>query len=346
MQKTYLVTGGAGFIGSAVVRHLMNKTGHKVVNVDKLTYSGHTESLESVASNERYSFEKADICDQKAIEKIFAKHKPSYVMHLAAESHVDNSIAGPRVFVETNVLGTHVMLESARAYWNNLEESAKKSFRFLHISTDEVFGELGNTGYFTETTPYSPRSPYSASKASSDHLVRAWHHTYGLPTLVTNCSNNYGPFQFPEKLIPVIIASALAGKPIPIYGKGENIRDWLFVDDHVTALLLAVEKGVVGDTYAVGGRAECNNLDMAKTICRILDELVPRKEGKYGELITFVTDRAGHDWRYAIDSSKIERELGWKRSETFQSGIRKTVEWYLENQAWCRAVVANSKTRK
>lgn len=346
MEKTVLVTGGAGFIGSAVVRYLLAKPGYRVVNLDKLTYSGHTESLESVSNSSHYEFAKGDICDPQFVERLFQKCKPSYVMHLAAESHVDRSIGGPQVFVETNVRGTFVMLEAARKYWQELSGSEKEAFRFLHISTDEVFGQLGNTGFFTETTPYAPSSPYSSSKAGSDHLVRAWHHTYGLPTMVTNCSNNYGPFQFPEKLIPVIISNALAGKPIPIYGKGQNVRDWLFVDDHVRAMERVLQSGKIGETYCVGGHNEKNNLETAHVICSILDELSPRKNGgKYADLISFVTDRAGHDWRYAIDASKIERELGWKPEETFETGIRKTVRWYLENQKWCDTVLKNAKSR-
>ncbi len=339
MNNTILVTGGAGFIGSALVRHLVLDKGVSVVNIDKLTYAGSQLSLASVASNSLYQFSQTDICNSAAVKKLFSEHKPRAIMHLAAESHVDRSIAGPAVFVETNIVGTFTLLEAAREYWNDLDSSHKNKFRFLHVSTDEVFGELSDTGFFTEETPYQPNSPYSASKAASDHLVRAWHHTYGLPTLMTNCSNNYGPFQFPEKLIPVVILNALKGNKIPVYGKGNNIRDWLFVDDHVSALCLALEKGRVGETYAVGTRNERTTLQITNAICTILDKICPSKNGEsYHKQIAFVTDRAGHDFRYAIDPTKITTELGWKAAESFESGLEKTVQWYLDNTAWIEGV--------
>ena len=331
MSKTILVTGGAGFIGSAVVRHIIENTQDNVVNVDKLTYAGNLESLESVENNPRYAFEQVDICDAKALARVFEHHQPDAVMHLAAESHVDRSIDGPAAFIETNIVGTYTLLEAARAYWNSLNDERKAAFRFHHISTDEVYGDLeGTDDLFTETTPYAPSSPYSASKASSDHLVRAWLRTYGLPTIVTNCSNNYGPFHFPEKLIPLMILNALDGKPLPVYGNGQQIRDWLFVEDHARALYKVVTEGKVGETYNIGGHNEKANIDVVRTICSLLEELVPNKpEGvaKYEDLITYVKDRPGHDVRYAIDAAKIGRELGWKPQETFESGIRKTVEW-------------------
>jgi dTDP-glucose 4,6-dehydratase len=331
-----LVTGGAGFIGSAVVRQLIGETDHEVVNVDKLTYAGNLASLAEARDNTRHHFEQVDICDAPEIARVFEQYQPDAVMHLAAESHVDRSIDGPGEFIKTNVTGTFTLLHAARAYWSKLEPSAKAAFRFHHISTDEVYGSLGPVGYFTEETPYDPRSPYSASKASSDHLVRAWHHTYGLPTLVTNCSNNYGPYHFPEKLIPLVILNARAGKPLPIYGKGDNVRDWLFVDDHARALRLVLEKGVPGETYNIGGHNERTNLEVVQDICRLLDELVPDSPHvPHANLITFVADRPGHDARYAIDASKIERELGWRPEETFETGLRRTVAWYLENAAWC-----------
>lgn len=337
-----LVTGGAGFIGSAVVRHIIDNTQDSVVNVDKLTYAGNLESLADVAANERYHFVQADICDAAAIKQILEEHQPDAIMHLAAESHVDRSITGPAAFIETNIVGTYVLLEAARHYWSGLTAEKKNSFRFHHISTDEVYGDLPHPDeveqgeglpLFTETTAYAPSSPYSASKASSDHLVRAWLRTYGLPTIVTNCSNNYGPFHFPEKLIPLVILNALEGKPLPIYGKGDQIRDWLYVEDHARALYTVVTKGHVGETYNIGGHNEKKNLEVVYTICDLLDEIVP-KSGSYREQITFVTDRPGHDRRYAIDADKISRELGWKPQETFESGIRKTVRWYLDNQQW------------
>lgn len=332
-----IVTGGAGFIGSALIRLIVNKTEHEVLNIDKLTYAGHLESLEGIVSSKRYNFEQADICNREIIDKIFTEFQPDAILHLAAESHVDRSIDGSAEFIETNINGTYTLLEAARMYWSSLEASKKEIFRFLHVSTDEVYGELGDTGFFTEETPYDPRSPYSSSKASSDHLVRAWYHTYGLPTIVTNCSNNYGPFQFPEKLIPVVILKALQGEDIPVYGKGDNIRDWLFVDDHVRALLNVLQKGVPGETYNIGGHNEKQNIEVVHTICKALDSLVP-KESKYKDQITFVTDRPGHDFRYAIDASKIEKELNWSPDETFDSGIQLTVEWYLENMDWVKAV--------
>ena len=350
MSKTILVTGGAGFIGSAVVRHIIESTQDSVVNVDKLTYAGNLESLESVEKNPRYAFEQVDICDSKALLRVFEHHQPDAVMHLAAESHVDRSIDGPAAFIETNIVGTYTLLEAARAYWNSLNDERKAAFRFHHISTDEVYGDLeGTDDLFTETTPYAPSSPYSASKASSDHLVRAWLRTYGLPTIVTNCSNNYGPFHFPEKLIPLMILNALDGKPLPVYGNGQQIRDWLFVEDHARALYKVVTEGKVGETYNIGGHNEKANIDVVRTICSLLEELVPNKpEGiaKYEDLITYVKDRPGHDVRYAIDAAKIGRELGWKPQETFESGIRKTVEWYLNNKKWWSRVLDGSYNRE
>lgn len=337
-----LVTGGAGFIGSAVVRHIINETQDSLVNVDKLTYAGNLESLAAVENSDRYCFEHADICDAESMARIFREHQPDAVMHLAAESHVDRSITGPAAFIETNIVGTYVLLEAARQYWSSLTETRKSAFRFHHISTDEVYGDLPHPDeveqgealpLFTETTAYAPSSPYSSSKASSDHLVRAWLRTYGFPTIVTNCSNNYGPFHFPEKLIPLVILNALEGKPLPIYGKGDQIRDWLYVEDHARALYTVVTQGQVGETYNIGGHNEKKNLEVVHTICDLLDEIVP-KEGTYRDQITYVTDRPGHDRRYAIDADKISRDLGWKPQETFESGIRKTVQWYLDNQLW------------
>lgn len=340
-HKTFLITGGAGFIGSAVVRELVHNSQHHVVNVDKLTYAGNLESLATVQGNERYTFVQADICDALAMQKLFEQHQPDIVMHLAAESHVDRSIDGPAEFIQTNVVGTAVLLEAARAYWKTLQETnaAKaEAFRFHHISTDEVYGDLeGTDDLFTETTPYAPSSPYSASKASSDHLVRAWQRTYGLPTLVTNCSNNYGPYHFPEKLIPLMILNALAGKPLPVYGDGQQIRDWLYVEDHARALIKVATEGQVGDTYNIGGHNEKANLTVVETLCDLLQELVPNEKA-YRDQITFVTDRPGHDVRYAIDASKIEHELGWTPAETFETGLRKTVEWYLANETWWKRV--------
>jgi dTDP-glucose 4,6-dehydratase len=334
-----LLTGGAGFIGSAVVRQLIRETEAEVVNVDKLTYAGNLASLAETRLNPRHHFEHVDICDASEVARVFLEHQPDAVMHLAAESHVDRSIDGPGAFIETNVVGTFTLLHAARSYWNGLKGDAKERFRFHHISTDEVYGSLGAEGFFVESTSYDPRSPYSASKASSDHLVRAWHHTYGLPTLITNCSNNYGPYHFPEKLIPLVILNAKAGKPLPIYGKGDNVRDWLYVDDHARALRLVLEKGEPGETYNIGGHNERTNLEVVQEICKLLDEMRPDSpHAPHANLITYVADRPGHDKRYAIDASKIEHELGWRPSETFETGLRRTVAWYLDNDEWCRDV--------
>ena len=338
-MKTILVTGGAGFIGSAVVRQFINDTPHRVVNVDKLTYAGNLQSLASVSASPRYGFEKVDICDAAEIARVFLEHQPDAVMHLAAESHVDRSITGPAAFIQTNIVGTYTLLEAARQYWNGLEGEKKTAFRFHHISTDEVYGSLGDDGFFTEQTAYEPNSPYSASKASSDHLVRAWHHTYGLPVVTTNCSNNYGPYHFPEKLIPLMILNACNGKLLPIYGKGDNIRDWLYVDDHARALRTVLERGRLGETYNIGGWNEKTNLEVVDAICTILDELRPQG-APHARLKTYVPDRPGHDKRYAIDAGKIERELGWKPQETFETGLRKTVEWYLANDDWVKGVTS------
>ncbi len=338
--KKIMVTGGAGFIGSAVVRHLIESTDATVINVDKLTYAGNLESLAAVDDSPRYHFERIDICDAAAVNEVFTRYHPDAVMHLAAESHVDRSIDGPRSFVETNIVGTFTLLEAARAYLAKLDGPAREEFRFHHISTDEVYGSLGPTGLFTEETPYQPNSPYSASKASSDHLVRAWQHTFGLPIVITNCSNNYGPYQFPEKLIPVLIANALAHRPLPIYGKGDNVRDWLYVEDHAEALVKVLSDGKVGETYNIGGHNERTNLEVVRAVCVLLDELAPEPRTSYADLIEFVTDRPGHDKRYAMDTTKIERELGWKPRETFESGLRKTVEWYLANKGWCERAMA------
>ncbi len=365
-----LVTGGAGFIGSAVVRHIIGNTGDSVVNLDKLTYAGNLESLAEESGSDRYAFEQVDICNRAELERVFEEHQPDAVMHLAAESHVDRSIDGPAAFIETNIVGTYTLLEVARQYWNGLAGERKEAFRFHHISTDEVYGDLaelpspqpetsspsplageglGERGrelpLFSEQTPYAPSSPYSASKASSDHLVRAWYRTYGLPVLVTNCSNNYGPYHFPEKLIPLMILNALDGKPLPVYGKGDQVRDWLYVDDHARALYKVVTEGVIGETYNIGGHNEKQNIEVVHTICDLLTELAPA-DRNYRELITHVADRPGHDLRYAIDASKIQRELGWAPDETFESGIRKTVQWYLSNLDWCRRVQDGSYQRE
>lgn len=338
-MNKYLVTGGAGFIGSAVVRRLINNTPHKVLVVDKLTYAGNLDSLSSVAASDRYGFVQADIADAERMRAVIDEYRPDVIMHLAAESHVDRSIDGPGEFIQTNVVGTFTLLQAALGYWNTLKAGQRDGFRFHHISTDEVFGSLGQEGFFHEDYPYQPNSPYSASKAASDHFVRAWHHTYGLPTLITNCSNNYGPYHFPEKLIPLMILNALEGKPLPVYGKGENIRDWLYVDDHAEALLLVAERGKVGENYNIGGWNERTNVDVVRSICALVDEMAPSNEiGPREGLIAFVADRPGHDLRYAIDASKIERELGWRPAETFETGLRKTVSWYLENRAWWERV--------
>jgi len=338
-----IVTGGAGFIGSALIRYLINNTDTIIMNIDKLTYAGNLDSLISVIDSPQYNFSQTDICDAQKLQKIFTEFKPDAVMHLAAESHVDRSIDGPAEFINTNIVGTYTLLEAARNYWQTLTDKSK--FRFQHISTDEVYGSLGTEGLFTETTAYQPNSPYSASKASSDHLVRAWFHTFKLPVVTTNCSNNYGSYQFPEKLIPLIILNALEGKPLPIYGKGENIRDWLYVDDHASALYKVLKQGEIGEVYNIGGNYEKTNLEVVTTLCDILDELVPSKN-PYKNLITYVTDRPGHDLRYAIDSTKIKNELGWQPQETFATGLQKTVQWYLDNNNWCQRVLDGSYQRE
>lgn len=338
--KKLLITGGAGFIGSALIRETIRTTPHRVLNVDKLTYAGNLESLASVQDHDRYEFVQADISDRATMDHLFATYQPDAIMHLAAESHVDRSIEGPADFINTNIVGTYTLLEAARNYWQQLPAKTKAQFRFHHISTDEVYGDLRETSaLFTEDTPYAPSSPYSASKAASDHLVRAWHRTYTLPILITNCSNNYGPYHFPEKLIPLCINNALAGKPLPIYGAGDQIRDWLYVEDHARALLQVIERGVIGETYNIGGHNEMTNLEVVQSICDLLDELRPQNYA-YQTLITHVKDRPGHDQRYAIDASKIETCLGWTPQETFSSGLRKTVNWYLDNQAWCQNALA------
>ena len=343
-MKRFLITGGAGFIGSALVRFLIAETEHQVVVVDKLSYAGNLASLASVANSDRFCFEQVDICDRTALDEVFARHQPDCVMHLAAESHVDRSIDGPAAFIETNIVGTWQLLEAARSYWQTLDDARKRAFLFHHISTDEVFGDLHDSqAYFTETTPYAPSSPYAASKASSDHLVRAWLRTYGLPTLVTNCSNNYGPCHFPEKLIPLTIINALAGKALPVYGNGQQIRDWLYVEDHARALYQVVSYGKPGETYNIGGHNERRNIEVVETICSLLEELAAEQKpaglAHYRDLITYVADRPGHDQRYAIDASKIAHELGWVPQETFESGMRKTVAWYLANPAWWQAIL-------
>ncbi len=353
-NKRILITGGAGFIGSALIREIINNTNHRVLNFDKLTYAGNLESLAPVSDNERYNFVQGDIANQTDVHAAITEFKPDIVMNLAAESHVDRSIDGPAEFIQTNIVGTFILLNECKNYWENLEQKSKSTFRFHHISTDEVFGSLGENDLFVETTPYQPNSPYSSSKASSDHLVRAWHKTYGLPTIQTNCSNNYGPYHFPEKLVPLIILNALDGKPLPVYGDGSQIRDWLYVEDHARALLKVVLEGRIGETYNIGGHNEKKNIEVVKTICDLLDELKPVNApnitklniSKYSELITYVTDRPGHDTRYAIDASKIQRELGWKPEETFESGLRKTVEWYLKNLKWCEVVTKNKQARE
>jgi dTDP-glucose 4,6-dehydratase len=340
--RTLLVTGGAGFIGSALVRKLIRETRYTVVNVDKLTYAGNLESVEEIGDDPRYGFERVDVCDAPRVRALFERYRPGGIIHLAAESHVDRSIDGPADFIHTNVVGTFTLLQEALRYWRSLgdhEGDAAARFRVVHVSTDEVFGSLGPSGLFTEETPYRPSSPYSASKAAADHLARAWFHTYGLPVVTTNCSNNYGPYQFPEKLIPLMIQNALAGKPLPVYGRGENVRDWLFVDDHVAALVAALERGQPGETYNVGGESERRNLEVVHAICALVDELAPAPAiGPRASLVQFVADRPGHDLRYAIDTSKARRELGWAPAETFETGLRKTVEWYLANQTWCERV--------
>jgi len=340
----FLVSGGAGFIGTAVIRHLIHDLDHQVVNVDKLTYAGNLESLESVSHSPLYTFEQIDICDSESIKRLFDQQQPDKIMHLAAESHVDRSIDGPAEFIQTNIIGTYVMLDVAKQYYSKLPEEKKQNFRFHHISTDEVYGDLhGTTDLFTEETPYAPSSPYSASKASSDHLVRAWHRTYNFPIIITNCSNNYGPYQFPEKLIPLTILNAISGKPLPIYGKGDQIRDWLHVEDHAKALVKVLQEGKIGETYNIGGNNEKTNLEVVETICKILEELLPIKNStlniqNYKNLITFVADRPGHDIRYAIDATKISNELNWQPQETFETGIKKTVQWYLNNKTWWQRV--------
>ena len=353
-----LVTGGAGFIGSALLRYIINDTNYSVVNIDKLTYAGNLQSLKSISKSSRYFFEQVDICDASELTRVFNFHQPDIVMHLAAETHVDRSIDGPGTFIQTNIVGTYTLLEQVRIYWTNLQGEKKNRFRFHQVSTDEVYGDLPHPDdqtmrlpLFTEATAYKPSSPYSASKASSDHLVRSWFRTYGLPTLITNCSNNYGPYQFPEKLIPLIILNAIEGKKLPVYGKGNQIRDWLYVEDHVKALVLVATKGRVGETYNIGGHNELKNIEVVKTICMILEELVPIKNSSlkisnYESLIMFVKDRPGHDMRYAIDASKIQKELSWTPIETFESGIRKTVQWYLDNQPWCQQVQDGSYQRE
>ena len=340
-----IVTGGAGFIGSAVCRYLVKDLGYTAINVDKLTYAGNLETLKEIEDSELYHFEKVDICDRNALDEVFAKYQPDAVMHLAAESHVDRSITGAGEFIQTNIVGTFNMLEAARAYWLGLREADQKAFRFLHVSTDEVYGSLGDEGLFHETTPYDPSSPYSASKASADHLANAWHETYGFPVVISNCSNNYGPYHFPEKLIPLVILNALDGHPLPIYGDGSNVRDWLYVEDHAKALFTIMSKGRLGEKYNVGGRNERTNLEVVTRICEILDEVRPKNK-PYADQITYVTDRPGHDARYAIDATKLEDELGWKAEENFDTGIKKTIQWYLDNEWWWAPLRSHATERK
>ncbi|HIL40163.1 MAG TPA: dTDP-glucose 4,6-dehydratase [Methylococcales bacterium] len=345
-----LITGGAGFIGSALIRYLINHTEHAVINVDKLTYAGNLDSLADIENSSRYHFEQIDICNRDGIDRLLTHYQPDAIMHLAAESHVDRSIDGPAEFIETNIIGTYTLLEAVRSYWSSLPTDKKNTFRFHHVSTDEVYGDLDRPeDFFTETTAYAPSSPYSASKASSDHLVRAWMRTFGLPVLITNCSNNYGPYHFPEKLIPLMILNALEGKPLPVYGNGQQIRDWLFVEDHARALYLVVTQGVIGETYNIGGHNEMANLDVVNTLCQLLEEMAPNKPSgiqNYTDLITFVKDRPGHDLRYAIDATKIQQELGWIPTESFETGLKKTVHWYLDNQTWCKRVQDGSYQRQ
>lgn len=344
-----IVTGGAGFIGSAVVRTLIQDTDWEVINLDKLTYAGNLDSLVGVSDSERYVFEQVDICDHAEVRRVFEQHQPDAIMHLAAESHVDRSIDGPGEFIQTNIVGTYTLLNNAMEYYRGLPEERKAAFKFHHVSTDEVYGDLDETGYFTEETPYAPSSPYSASKASSDHLVRAWYRTFGLPVLITNCSNNYGPYHFPEKLIPLMILNALEGKPLPVYGDGKQVRDWLYVEDHARALIKVISQGETGETYNIGGNNEKQNIEVVKTLCAILDQKVADKPNgidRFDELITYVKDRPGHDLRYAIDASKIKRELGWSPEETFETGIAKTVDWYLGNSEWCHRVQDGSYQRE
>ncbi len=346
-MRSVLITGGAGFIGSAVIRHIIRNETATVVNLDKLTYAGNLESLDGVDQDPRYHFEQVDICDAAELERVFAEHRPDAIMHLAAESHVDRSIDGPADFIQTNIVGTYNLLEAARAYWASLDEAGQAAFRFHHVSTDEVYGDLEDPEeLFTEETPYAPSSPYSASKASSDHLVRAWRRTYGMPTLITNCSNNYGPYQFPEKLIPLMILNALEGKPLPVYGEGRQVRDWLHVEDHARALWQVLNEGLPGETYNIGGHNEKQNIEVVHALCGLLDELAPSQHSPYRQLITHVADRPGHDLRYAIDAGRIQRDLGWTPDETFETGLRKTVQWYLDNSVWCQRVQDGSYQRE
>lgn len=342
-----IVTGGAGFIGSNFIRIALQNHDIQIINLDKLTYAGNLDSLHNIENDDRYTFIQGDICDQLLVKRLLSKYQPVAIVHFAAESHVDRSIDGPAPFIQTNINGTFTLLEAAREYWNTLDEEVKSKFRFLHISTDEVYGSLGDIGYFTEETPYAPNSPYSASKAAADHLVRAYYHTYGLPTIMTNCSNNYGPYHFPEKLIPLMILNALEGKPLPVYGNGQNVRDWLYVEDHCRAIICVLTRGLPGEKYNIGGHNEKTNISIVHTLCDVLDKKSPRSDGvSYREQITFVKDRPGHDLRYAIDASKIQREIGWVPVETFETGIVKTVEWYLQNSEWCRRVTDGSYRRE